>query len=183
MRPNSNTDRALYAILGALLGMLFACLLSAAALALLGGPRRIAPSAPPPDYAIEAVVEEDYVNRTMLDSASWLPLPFPLMAGHLDIHTGAVGDFAVKMQIGPMQPVFRGSTALRVTDAGRLEAVLVQAKAGLLPVTGFVPAGLLDDINAAINEQLKERIGDTGVKLVGVTSDETTLRFFLVGLH
>jgi len=148
----------------------------------LSGASSQAPAAspPPPDYDIEAIVEEDYINRTFLDSATRIPQPLPLLAGHLDVHTGGQADFAVKTDAGFMQPVFRGVIALRATETGELDVELLQVRAGPIPVTAFVPDDLLDAIDEDVNRLLAERTGAADVRLIGVTSDEITLHFYLV---
>lgn len=160
--------------------MLFSCGLGMGALVLLGGTPTVTVPSPPPAYDIEAIIEEDYINRTIMESVAGFPTPLPLIAGHLDVRPGGQGDFAVQVEAGPLHPVFRGTVALRATEAGKLEVTLVEVRAGYVPVTAFVPAGLLTAMNQAINQQLTERVGATGVQLAGVTSDETSLHFYLV---
>jgi hypothetical protein len=159
--------------------MLFSCCLGVGALVLLQNPREVATAVSPSAYDIEAIVEEDYINRTMLESASEIPMPLPLVAGHLDIRPGGLARFETQMDLGPLRPVFQGTVALRATQGGLLEVVIVEAQMGYLPVTAFIPSGLLIDINQAINQMLIERAGAVGVRVIGVTSDETTLRFYL----
>jgi hypothetical protein len=161
--------------------MLLTCCLGIGVLLLSGAPPEAAPASPPPSaYDVEAIIEEDYINRTFLRSAASIPQPLPLIAGHLDIHSGGQADFAVQADAGPVQPVFRGTIALRATEAGDLDVTLVQVRAGYIPLTKFVPNDILDAINEDVNRQLAERTGATEVRLVGVTSDETTLHFYLI---
>lgn len=137
-------------------------------------------SGPPATYDVEAVIEEDYVNRTFLESTASLPQPVPLRAGHLDIRPGALADFAVQAEIGPLRPVFQGTVRFRATDAGELRVTLEEVRVGSLPVTSFVPDHVLDDVNEDVNRQLRERAGAAEMQLTGVTSDDTTLHFYLV---
>jgi hypothetical protein len=152
-----------------------------AVLLLSSAPPEAAPAPPPPlAYDIEAIIEENYVNRTFLKSAASIPQPLPLIAGHLDIHPGGQADFSVQADAGPLQPVFRGIISLQATDTGELDVTLVQVRVGHIPVTMFVPSNLLDAIDEDVNRQLDERTGATDVRLIGVTSDETSLHFYLV---
>lgn len=178
-RSSQKSDRVLGCLLGGALGMLFSCCLGIAALALGGSPPTIPAAPPPPAYDIEAIVEEDYINRTFLESAAGLPTPLPLVAGHLDVHPGGQADFATQVALGPLRPVFRGTVALRATPAGELRVDLIEVRAGSVPVTALVPASLARAINQAVNQQVAERAGAAGVRVIGVTSDETTLRFYL----
>jgi hypothetical protein len=143
-------------------------------------PQAPSPSTPPQDYDIEAIIEEDYLNRTFLESAARTPQPLPLVDGHLDVRPGGLADFAVKTDAGFVRPVFRGVIALRATETGGLDVELLQIRAGPIPLTAFVPGDLLDAIDEDVNRQLIERTGAADVRLIGVTSDETTLHFYLV---
>jgi hypothetical protein len=172
--PTKGSNRLLGCLLGGVMGMLFTCCLGIAALFLLESPPTVPASQPPAEYEIEAIIEEDYINRAMLESVAGLPTPVPLVAGHLDIHPGGPADFAQQIELGPVRTV-----ALRATPAGELEVILIEVRAGYVPVTTFVPSDLLAAVNQSINQQLTNRLGTTGVQLVGVASDETTLRFYL----
>jgi hypothetical protein len=169
--------------LGGIVGTLLSFCLGIGVLLLSGPPPEAATTSPPPSaYDVEAIVEEDYINRTFLKSAASIPQPLPLIAGHLDIHPGGQADFAVQADAGPVQPVFRGIIALQATEAGELDVTLVQVRAGHIPLTKFVPNNLLDAINEDVNRQLAERTDATEVRLIGVTSDETSLHFYLVSV-
>jgi hypothetical protein len=149
-------------------------------LMLSGAPPEATTAPPPSGYDVEAIIEEDYINRTFLESAASIPQPLPLIAGHLDLHPGGQADFAVQADAGPVQPVFRGIITLRPTETGGLDVTLVQVRAGPIPLTMFVPSDLLDAIDQDVNRQLMERTSATDVRLIGITSDETTLHFYLV---
>jgi hypothetical protein len=183
MTSDHKLNRALGCLLGGILGLLLTVCLGIGGLLLLedGGTATVPPAAPPPTYDIEAVIEEDYVNRTMLETTGDIPTPFPVLAGHMDVQPGGFGDFVVQVQIGPLRPIVRGTVALRATEAGQLQVTLTQVQMGALPVTSLVPAGTLDPVNESINRQLTERTGAADVRLIGVASDETTLRFYLIG--
>ena len=180
MSSSLPSDRTLGCLLGGVFGLLVTLCLGIGLLALNGGDGT-PPEAPPAPatYDVEAVIEEAYVNRTFMESSATMPQPVPLTAGHLDIRPGALADFAVQAEVGPLHPIFRGTVSFRATDGGDLRVALERVEVGRLPVTGFVPAGMLDDVNQDVNRQLEERAGSTGLRLVGVTSDETTLRFYL----
>lgn len=182
MVSDQRLNRTLGCLLGGILGLLFTICLGIGGLLLLDETEVIvAPTSPPTIYDVEAIIEEDYVNRTMLATTADVPTPFPVIAGHMDIQPGGFGDFVVKVEIGPFRPIVRGTVALRATDDGQIEVILTQVQLGFLPVTAFVPADTLDAVNESVNQQLTERTAAAGVRLIGVTSDETTLRFYLVG--
>ena len=175
------SDRTLGCLLGGILGTLLSCCLGIGLLLMSGPPpEATTASSPPSSYDIEAIVEEDYINRTFLESAASMRQPLPIIAGLFDIHPGGQGDFAVQADIGLVKPVFRGVIALQVTETGKLDVTLVQVRVGHIPVTKFVPNNLLDDIDEDVNRQLAERTSATDVRLIGVTSDETSLHFYLV---
>lgn len=180
MRSRQKSDRVLGSLLGGVVGMLYSCCLGVVALAVLESPTTVTPTPPPSVYEIEAIAEEDYINRVMLESAAEFGSPVPLVASHLDVRPGGQADVAAQIELGPLRPVFRTTIALRATAEGGLEVVLVEARVGRLPVTALVPADLLVTMNQAVNQQLDERMGAAGLQLVGVTSDETTLHLYLV---
>jgi len=174
------SDRTLGCLLGGLFGLLLALCLGIGVLALDAGEGTPPePPSAPTAYDVEAVIEEDYMNRTFMESTATMPQPVPLTAGHLDVRLGGLADFAVQAQVGPFKPIFRGTVSFRATDGGDLQVALERVEVGRLPVTRLVPAGTLDDVNEDVNRQLKERAGSTGLRLVGVTSDDTTLHFYL----
>jgi hypothetical protein len=182
-KPNS--DRLLGCLLGGIVGMLFICCLGTGAVVLFQGSDTATapPSQPPPqDYDIEAIVEEYYINRIMLDSPVDAPSPLPMVGGELNLHPGGQAEFAVQMEVGPLRPVFRGVLEFRATPAGEIEIAIVEAHVGYIPVTPLIPPGQLDAVNLAINKMLIERAAATGTTLqvVGVHTDETRLRFYFV---
>ena len=180
MTSSLPSDRTLGCLLGGFLGLLLTLCLGIGLLAVspgAGGPPE-APTAPAA-YDVEAVIEEAYMNRTFIESSATMPQPVPLIAGNLDVRPGGLADFAVQAEVGPLRPIFRGTVSFRATEAGDLRIELERVEVGRLPVTGFVPKDTLDDVNVDANRQLEERAGSTGLRLVGVTSDETTLHFYL----
>ncbi|MGC9335535.1 MAG: hypothetical protein ACP5JJ_15400 [Anaerolineae bacterium] len=174
------SDRTLGCLLGGILGMLLSCCLGIGVLMLSGAPPEASTAPPPPSaYDVEAIIEEDYINRTFLNSVPALPQPVRLIDGYLDIHPGGVADFAARVDLGLVQPVFRGTIALEPTETGGLDVTLVHVSMGHIPVTMFVPRNLLEDVDQDVNRQLMERTGAADVQLIGLTSDETTLHFYL----
>ena len=180
LKPNPKSDRVLGGLLGGILGMLFSCCLGIAALSILGISPTVAPTSPPPVYDIEAIVEEDYINRIVSESAAGFSTPVPLAASHVDVRPGGQVDFAAQVRLGPLRPVVHATAALRASAAGEFEVVLIEARIGYLPLTALVPADLIATMNETINQQLAERTGETNVRVAGITSDETTLHLYLV---
>ena len=184
MTSSLPSDRTLGCLLGGFFGLLLALCLGIGLLALSGDEGAVpGPSVAPAEYDVEAVLEEDYLNRTFMESSATMPQPVPLTAGQLDVRPGGLADFAVQAEVGPLQPIFRGTVSFRATEGGDLHIELERVAVGRLPVTGFVPDGTLDDVNEDANRQLEERAGSTGLRLVGVTSDDTTLHFYLASVE
>jgi hypothetical protein len=69
-------------------------------------------------------------------------------------------------------------------EKGRLRIRLVDIRLGQLPITGllklFVPT-MESDINEYANSLLIDRTATAKVQLLGVRSDEDTLKFYLAG--
>ncbi len=146
---------------------------------LMPGSGSVEAPAPPPDYDIEVIIEEDYINRSMSDNLSGSPSPVPVLGAHLDVRPGGQADFIAQVELGPFQPVIHGTVALRATPNGQLEVEIVDVRLGYLPVTMFIPSGPIDQMNADINKMMLERAGGMQARVVGVGGDETTLRFYL----
>jgi hypothetical protein len=178
-RRTENLDQWLGCLLGGGVGILLVCCLGIATLMSLQRPASVSAPSTPPSYDIEVIVEEHYINRSMGENTSGLPSPFPVLAAHLDVRPGGRGEFAAKVKLGPLEPVIRGTAVLRPTVDGDLEVMLVDVRLGYLPITMFIPSGTLDEMNAAINQMMAERMGAMEVKVAGVGGDETTLRFYL----
>jgi hypothetical protein len=161
--------------------MLFSCCLGVTALSFLDtAPELTAVTSPPREYDIEVIVEEHYINRLLAEGTAGSQVPDFLAAGHVDVRSGGLIDFAVQLTVGPLRPLIRGTVALHVTEVGQLEVMLRKLEAGRLSLAPLVPDGPLASANEEINEQLIERTTDMGVRLLGVTSDETTLHLYLV---
>jgi hypothetical protein len=159
------------------LGLLLGLILGAGALMMLDAePGRLDPPVIS-DYDIQAIVEEDYINRIMIESANEMSGPVSLTAGEMDIKPGAVADFAVELEIGPLRPVFEGAVGFQATDDGTsVEVLLLDAQVGRLKLNRLVPDGALDSVNEDIKRLLVDRIGSQGLSVLYVDSDETTLR-------
>ena len=182
------SDRLLGCLLGAVAGLLFSCCLGVGGLMLVGeSSPASAPSSPqarPEAYDIQAIIEEDYINRTMVQNAARIPSPMSVVAGHLDIRPGGQADFTVQMDAGPLRPVFKGTIEMRATEAGELEIALVQVLVGNIPVTALVPADQFASVNESVNQQLVDRAAAAGseLRVAGVTTDDTSLHLYLVAL-
>ncbi len=180
-RSQPKTDRLLGLLVGTLVGLMFGCCLGGALLLFSGSEKSpsAAASQPPASYDLEVVVEEDYINRIMVESAGEMPSSVALEAGHLDVRPGGLADFAVQIDAGPVHPVFDGTLQFAATDTGELELRIASVRAGYLPVTAFVPASATEEINRSINLLFSERAGSFNLRVAGVTSDDTSLHFYL----
>ncbi len=165
-------------LVGAALGILGGVVLGGVLLLLLNvGPTELAAAPVATSYDIEAVVEEDYINRIMVENANSMTGPVTLVAGHLDLRPGAVADFVVQIKLGPLQPVVDGTVGFVATDDGSsIEVQLLDVKMGRLRLNRLVPSGALDDVNADIKRLLIDRIGSQGLIVLDVQSDDTSLR-------
>lgn len=180
-RSRSGWERVLVGLLGGVLGILFSCCLGIAALSLLDTPPEATSVASPPvAYDIEAIVEERYINRALAEGAAGSQVPDYLAAGHVNVRPGGLMDFAVQLGLGPLHPVLRGTVALQVTELGELQVTLKELEVGRLSLAPLVPDRLLTTVNDEINRQLAERTTGMGVRLLGLSSDETTLHLYLV---
>jgi hypothetical protein len=161
------------------IGILVVCCLGIAAVASLQ--RQAVESAPvPTEYDIEAIIEEDYINRSMETNTTGLPSPVPVVAAYLDVRPGGRGEFTARVRLGSFEPTIRGTAIMRSTPEGQLEVVLADVRLGYVPVTMFIPSGPIKEMNVAINQMMAERMGPLQARVIGVGGDETTLRFYLV---
>lgn len=128
-------------------------------------------------YDIQAVVEETYINRILVENASGMTGGFTITAGELDLKPGGVGDFKVQVEVGPMSPVVQGRVGFRPNDDGSsLEVVLLSVEFGELQLASLLPGSLLDGANVDIQRLIVDKIGAYGLKVIGLESDETTLK-------
>jgi hypothetical protein len=166
----------------ALAGLLFGCVLGAglaAGLLLIvsGEPRAFTPPPVVTEYAIEAAVEEAYINRILVESANDMSSYVSLAAGRIDLKPGSIGDFRVQLEAGPLRPVVEGRVGFQPTRNGSsIEVVLLDVRIGRLQLASVLPSGLLDATNRDIERLIVGRIGAHGLKIMSVGSDEDTLR-------
>jgi hypothetical protein len=179
-RAYGSGDQWLGCLIGGAAGILLVCSLGIGSLTVLRRPAAVTAPAIPSGYDIEVIVEEYYINRSMEESTSDLPSPVPILAAHLDVRPGGQGEFAAKVRIGSFEPTIRGTAVLRATEDGRLKVTLSNVRLGYLPVTAFIPAGALNEMNVAINQMMAERMGAMPVSVAGVGGDETSLHIYLV---
>lgn len=179
-RNNQGLDQWLGCLVGGGVGILIVCCLGIAAVVSFQRPVTVSAPPAPVDYDIEAVIEEDYINRSMEANTTGLPSPVPVIAAHLDVRPGGQGDFVAKVKLGSFEPTIRGTAVLRSTADGQLEVELHDVWLGYVPITMFIPSGPIDEMNLAINQMMAERMGPMQARVVGVGGDETTLRFYLV---
>jgi hypothetical protein len=129
------------------------------------------------EFDIEAVVEETYINRIMIDSANDMGGPYSLEAGQLDLKAGGIGDFTVKVKIGPLSPVVRGRVGFQPNESGSsIEVVLLDVQVGELQLASVLPNGLMDGANRDIERLMVDKIGAHGLKVIGLQTDENQLR-------
>jgi hypothetical protein len=163
---------------GLLLGFFLAVALGAGLLLTMSGePRHFDGPPTSDDYAIEAVVEEAYINRIFVDTAGGTSDLYALTAGHLDLKPGGVGEFRVRIEIGPLKPVVNGRVGFRPTQNGNsIEVVLLDVRIGRLQLVSLLPDGILKGANADIERLMVDKIGAHGLKVTGLRTDDTTLR-------
>ena len=70
----------------------------------------VEPLPPLPDYDMEVIIEETYINRVMLESSN------ALIAGNVDMQSGGAATFAVQLAAGPFKPVVRGEVAFALME-------------------------------------------------------------------
>lgn len=180
-QPRSKWPRVLVGLLGAVLGILFSCCLGVVALSFLDTGSDVTPNtSPPAEYDVEAIVEEYYINDVFTQGGAGSQIPEFVSAGYVDVRPGGLIDFAVELAVGPLHPLFRGTVALEVTEAGELRVTLTELEVGRLSVASLVPDRVLDSLNEQVNRELVERTTAMGVRLLDVTSDETSLHLYLV---
>ncbi len=174
------THPLFFALAGGLAGILTGLLLGTLALTLFDDEANsMEADALPTMHDVEVVVEEAYINRIMVESAGEMGGGVPLVAGHLDLLPGGRANFEAQLRWGPFEPVVEGTLGFRTSSAGSIEVVLLAAQLGRLPLTGLVPKGALDDVNADIEGQIVERVRSADMELVAVNTGETSLHLYL----
>lgn len=181
------SDKTIVGLMGVIAGVLL-CLVAGLLLLASGSasPATVTePAAGPPAGAvIEAAVTEEYVNRAFMQNvpaagnAAW-----SLEAGRVDIQTGNRVQFTAKVGSPVGTLIVKGTVSIAVQDE-KLALHVTEARLGTLPLTGllkpFLPA-LEAQVNDEANRQLSARTAQAKVRLLGVASDETHLRFYLAG--
>ncbi len=159
------------------------CGVAGGAIALLlldAAPAQLPATRPAEAYDIEAVVEEAYIRRVMVQTADEMVGGVSLTGGTIDLRPGGLADFAVGLRVGPLTPVVEGSVGFRATDDGAsVEVLLLDARMGRLQLTRLIPNSVLDGVNADIRRLLVEKFGSQGLRVLEVRSDDTTLRLYL----
>jgi len=165
------------ALVGILLGLLGGVVLGALVLLLLNSkPAELRPAPSPPTFDVEAVAEEDYINWIMVKSANDMGGPVSLAAGKMDLRPGAVADFAVVPEFGPLKPVVEGTVCFVPSEDGSsIEVRLLDVNLGRLHLNRLVPRGALDGINADIKRLIVDKVGSQGLSVLAVGSDDNTL--------
>ncbi len=177
------SDRMLAALIGVIAGMLVCCCSGGLLMAAGSSSSGLELAKPPANATIEAQITEAYLNRTFLQNATGFPSPWPLQSGQIDVLSGNRMKFVARVQSPLGEMTVNGMVTLTARD-GQLVIRLADVRLGQLPVTAmmqlFLP-GLEAQINELANQQLRDRTALAKVTLVGVTSDDTQLRFFLTG--
>lgn len=175
------SDKTLAALIGLVAGMLVCCCSGGLLLATGTAGPAIDADRPPANATIEADVAEAYLNRTFMQNAAGYSSPWPLQSGQLDVLPGARMSFVTQVASPLGLMTINGLITFAARD-GQLVIHIADVRLGQLPVTTlmqlFAP-GMEAQINAQANQQLRERSAQANVALVGVSSDDTQLRFFL----
>ncbi|MGC9357972.1 MAG: hypothetical protein ACP5GX_08900 [Anaerolineae bacterium] len=176
------SNRLFMGILGGLLGLFVGLGMGLVLISVLEGDSEPVTWTPYADtHDIEAIVEEDYINRMMLEVADDLDGPISLEGGHLDLRPGAEGSFEIKLKIGPLEPVVEGVAHFRPTSSGSIAVDLSRVKIGKLVLTNLVPQLALDEMNKQIETLIVERVGSRGVKIIDLSSDDVSLHLYMSG--
>lgn len=165
-------------LLGLVFGLVLGAGLGAGLLRMISGEPRAFETPPvATEYAIEAVVEEAYINRILVDSANSMSGYALLANGHIDLVADGIGNYRVELQLGPLRPVVEGRVGFRPThDGDSIELVLLDARMGRLQLVSVLPSAILDRANASIDQLIVDRLGAHGLKVIGLQSGEDTLR-------
>jgi len=186
------SDKTIAGLMGVIAGVLLCLVALLAATAGLGSPAGagdaaqpgLASPGPPAGTVIEAAITEEYLNRAFMQNvpaggnAAWT-----LEEGRVDIQAGNRVQFTAKVGSPLGTLIVKGTVGIAV-QAEQLVLHVTEARLGTLPLTGllkpFLPA-LEAQVNDEANRQLSERAAQAKVRLLGVASDETHLRFYLAG--
>jgi len=179
------SDRSIVGLMGVIAGVLLCLVVGLLVLAAGTGARPgFANPGPPVGAVIEAAVTEEYVNRAFMQNvpaggnAAW-----SLEEGRVDIQAGNRVQFTARVGSPVGRLIVKGTVSIAVQNE-KLALHVAEARLGTLPLTGllkpFLPA-LEVQVNDEANRQLSARMAQAKVRLLGVASDETRLRFYLAG--
>jgi|GEM_PF-4073590 len=178
MQTSIPTSKHTWLIGGLLLGFFLGLLLSGAMLLILDTkPKEVEISGR--KGSVEINIAEDYFNQVINDNLPSLPGPFSLQTTHLNLRTNGRAAFAARLKLGPLEPVVEGTLGFYASKAGALGVQLREVKVGRLALGRLVPKGLVDKVNAMLEEEILARIGSTGLHIVGIESDADRLTIYL----
>lgn len=177
------SDKSLLLVIGLLAGVLLGCLGGIAMVAFgVSGGHSAEPATPPDGALVEAAISEDYLNRTFLDSLGTSGGAALVYDGRVDVQPGNRLRFIAQLDTPIGLATTRGTVELAVVD-GLLSIRILEVRLGQLPVTLLARpflAGIEKQINEQANRLLTERSSSAPVKLLGMTSNESEIRFYLV---
>ncbi len=180
MQTSIPTSKRTWLLGGLLLGFFLGLLLGGAMLLILDiKPKEVERSSQ--KGSVEINVAEDYLNQVINDNLPSLPGPFSLRVTHLNLRSNGRAAFAARLKLGSLEPVVEGTLGFYASTAGALSVQLREAKVGRLAVGRLVPKGLVDKVNAMLEEEILARIGSTGLRIVGVESNAVQLIIHLDG--
>ena len=128
---------------------------------------------------IEVSITEDYINQIMKDNVPDVPGPVSLQTMHIDLQPDQRATFKAQLNVGPLEPVVEGSVGFRASAAGALTVKLLDAKIGPLSLRRLVPDVLMDRVNTILEEEIMDRVGSIGLRIVGMDSDTAHLYIYL----
>jgi hypothetical protein len=177
------SDKTIMLFIGVIAGLLLSCMGGLLMLATPPGKSAAVTAGPPAGAVIEADIAESYLNRTFAENVAGGSAKSPVLDGRIDILPGNRLKFVAQLDTPLGLFTTSGAITIAVRD-GQLKFHVADLRAGQVPVTllalPFLPA-IEAQINEQANRQLAERSAQAKVKLLGVTSDDTQLRFYLAG--
>ncbi|MBN1260995.1 MAG: hypothetical protein JXB35_09980 [Anaerolineae bacterium] len=165
--------------LGVVAGLVAGGIVGALAISVLDGTNTVEALPPVPDYDLEILVEEAFINRIMLEEGGGDGEGVSLVGGQVDLIADGRADFAVKLGLGPFEPVIEGQAAFRTSGDGGLAIELVEVKLGKLALTNLIPQSIVDQMGDLVNDELVGRVASKGLEVVAVSSGDTTLSLYL----
>ena len=140
-----------------------------------------APAPTPANAVIEAAITEEYVNRAFMQNVAGGDTAWSIEDGRVDVLPGNRIEFTAKVGSPAGIMLVKGAVNMTVKDE-RLAIRITDIRLGQLPLRGLLKpflASIETSVNAEANKQLSARLEQAKVRLVGMTTDETHLRFFL----